>query len=76
MRIMLWVLEPCRLVGRCHLQSFSPENSVRIFLPNVGTYRRVYKAPKPRTTLSSIKCVCEQSAEANILKEEEELTRE
>jgi hypothetical protein len=31
----------------------SPEDGDRMFLRNVGVYRRVYSAPKPRTTSSS-----------------------
>jgi hypothetical protein len=44
-----WVLAPCR-----HTVSiFSPEDGDSIFLRNVGIYRRVYTAPKPRRIASS-----------------------
>jgi hypothetical protein len=42
-------------------RQFSPEDGDSIFLRNVGIYRRVYTAPKPRRTSSinrSIKYIC------------------
>jgi hypothetical protein len=46
MMMMFWVLAPHRLV-------FSPKDGDSMFLRNVGIYRQVYMAPKPRRTLSS-----------------------
>jgi hypothetical protein len=51
MMMMIWDLAPCRLVGRW--AEVSPEDGDNIFLRNVGIYRRVYAAPKPRRTSSS-----------------------
>jgi hypothetical protein len=50
MRMMMfffWVLVLCRFVGRC------PEDGDSMILQNVGIYRRVYMAPKPRKRKSS-----------------------
>jgi hypothetical protein len=44
MMMMFWVLAPCRLVV------FRLEDGDSMFLRNVGIYRRVYTAPKPRGT--------------------------
>jgi hypothetical protein len=58
MILLFWVLVPCRLVGRC--QRFS-----ETYLRNVDIYRRVYMAPKPRTSSYVILltahwfCICE-----------------
>jgi hypothetical protein len=48
----------CRLVGSCQrfeetyisISIFDPEGGDSMFLRNVGSYRRVYTAPKPRRT--------------------------
>jgi hypothetical protein len=56
MMMFFWVLTPCRLVGksqRLHLQDFSTEEGGSMFLRNVGIYRRVYTASKPRRPTSS-----------------------
>jgi hypothetical protein len=53
-----WVLAPCKLAGRCqrfgeHIVSiFRAEDGDVMFLQNVGIYRRVYTAPKPRISSS------------------------
>jgi hypothetical protein len=38
----------------CSSVHFSPEDGDRMFLRNVGIYRRVHTAPKPRRTTSSL----------------------
>jgi hypothetical protein len=40
-------------VSEKHTVSISPEDGYSMFLRNVGIYRRVYMAPKPRRTTSS-----------------------
>jgi hypothetical protein len=54
--VMLWVLAPCRFVGRCKVQekhTVCSEDGNGVFLRHAGIYLRVYTAPKSRKTTSN-----------------------
>jgi hypothetical protein len=60
MVMFFWVLAPCKLVDRCQRfgEIYSPEDGDSMFLRNVGIYRRVYTAPKPRRISPKFSVIC------------------